>query len=217
MNYHYYMSIFLNHSIVIPAILGLVRFRHILSTFYPFIWLIWLGTLNETLSLLMIHTRGSNTVNSNVFVLLEYLLILLQFFKWNNRGRRTYLVLAALGVGVWIADNAIIHHIYNNNSLFRVCAAFTILFISIDQANKVMIFEPGKLWKNAIFLVCLAFVFYFGLKAFIEAFNVFPMELAHEFLLKLWSILYFVNCITNLFYAAAILCIPTKQELTWLY
>lgn len=217
MHNHYLFIFLLNHSIVIAAVIGAVRLRHMPAAFLPFTWLIWVGAFNETLSLLMIRYTGGNTVNANVFVLVEYLLIVLQFYTWNGRGTRKYYLFAALGLSVWITDNLVINSISGNNSLFRVYASLIILFFSTDYINKMIVFEPRQLWRNAAFIVCMAFAFYFGLKAFVESFNVFRIGLPHEFLRNLWMILYFVNFIANLLYAVALLCIPTRQEFTWRY
>ena len=210
-------SIVLNHSIIIAAIIGMVRFRYIIRNFYPFLFIIWLGLINESLSLVMIFSTRNNAINSNVFVVLEYLLILFQFYKWNGGDSRKYYFLACLGLIVWIADNFIINTITQNNSLFRSIYSLIIVFFSINQVNKIMIYEKGILIKNAMFIICITFLFYYGCKTFVEAFNVFHLGLSNLFLWNLWIILYFVNVIANVLYALALLCIPTKQEFTLPY
>ena len=209
------IDIVINFSIVIAAIIGVIRFKSVLAAYYPFLFLIWLGLLNETLSIILIYTVKSNAVNSNTFVLLEYALILLQFYRWNGNSRKKYYWLACFGFAVWIADNFIINTITENNSLFRVFYSFVIVFFSIDQVNKIIIFEKGSLLKNAMFIICITFLFYYGCNAFVEAFNMFHVGLSDGLLENLWIILYFVNFIANLIYALAILCIPTKQKFTF--
>lgn len=215
--YNYTISIFLNHSIIIAAIIGVIRFKYVIPGFYPFIFIIWLGLFNESLSLVMIYSIKNNTVNSNVFVLLEYFLILFQFYKWNDNNKKNYLLLGFFGIIIWIADNFIINSITQNNSLFRILYSFIIIFLSINQVNKILIFEKGILIKNAMFIICITFLFYYGCKAFVETFNGFRLKISHMFLWNLWIALYFVNFIANLLYAIAILCIPTKQEFTLPY
>ena len=215
--HNYVVSIILNHSITLAAIIGIARFRSIAPAYYPFLCIIWLGFLNESLSLFIIYNNRSNAVNSNVFVLAEYLLTLLQFYKWNNHLARRYYAAALAGVIVWVADNFTLHSISDNNSLFRVYYSLAVVFLSINQVNKLIIYEKGSLLKNATFIICIAFLFYFGCKAFIEAFNVLRFGLSDMFLRNLWIILYFVSFITNLIYAIATLCIPAKQEFTLPY
>jgi hypothetical protein len=165
----------------------------------------------------MIQHQGTNTFNSNLFVLLEYVAILFQFYKWNDQNGRMYYLLAGLGLAIWITDNLIINSITQNNSLFMRFYSVVILFFRIAQVNKIIIYERGSLLKNAMFIICFAFLFYYGFKAFIESFNAFHIGLRNVFLGNLWIILYFVNFISNLLYAVAILCMPTKQEFTMPY
>jgi hypothetical protein len=210
------LSIILNHFILVPAIIGVVRFRSILKQFYPFLLILWMGAFNETVSLLLIYGNKSNAVNGNIFVLAEYFLILYQFYKWHENKYKIYLVLAFLGSVLWIFDVLILNSITQNNSLFRSCGSLVIVFLSIDQLTKIIIFERGALFRNAMFIICLSFFFYYTCKAFVESFNAFHIGLSHAILWNLWIILYFVNFIANVFYTIAMICIPVKQELTLL-
>ncbi|MGN6195276.1 MAG: hypothetical protein ACTHOB_10080 [Ginsengibacter sp.] len=206
------LEIALNYSIIGAAIIGIIRFQSIIRDYYPFIFIIWLGVINETLSLIFIFTLGSNTVNSNIFVLLEYLLVVYQFYKWNDKGLKKYVILALLGLAVWSADNLILNSIHHNNSLFRAFYSFLIVFFSIDQVNKLIIYERGPLLKNPMFIICITFLLYYGFKAFVESYNMFHLGLSKALLRDLWIILYFVNGIANLLYALAVLWIPTKVK-----
>jgi len=211
--HNYTLSIFLNHSIILAAILSLIRYNLIKRSYYPFIFLIWLGLVNESISLLLAYSTGNNALNSNVFVVLEYFTILYQFYKWNaGDGGRKYFVLACLGVMIWITDNFIINAITQNNSLFRACSSFIIVFLTVRQLSKIIVFRRGILLKNAMFIICITFLFYFSCKAFVESLNAFHLGLSRGVLWNLWVMLYFVNFISNLLYAIAVLCIPMKHK-----
>ena len=207
---NYFLLIFFNYSIVIAAIIAIFRFKSIMADYYPFIFFIWLGLFNEILSLLLIYNYESNTVNSNLYVLVEYLLLLWQFYKWSDNGSKRYYWLAGIGIAVWIADNFIINTIFDNNSVFRVFYSFIIIFFSIDKVNNLLVFEYSNLLKHPVFITCIAFTFYYGFKAFVESFNMVHLGLNPVILKDLWIILYFVNGTANLLYAIAVLCIPKK-------
>src|SRR5690242_5473292 len=98
-------SIICSHSILIPAVLALFRMKKVLKDFYPFIILLWLGLLNETISLAFLYTRQGNAINSNIFTLVEFLLILYQFYRWDLLRPLDYLIFAVMLTGVWITDN----------------------------------------------------------------------------------------------------------------
>ena len=215
---HYYsINILLNHSIVIPAIIAIIRFKAIIKIFYPFILFIWLGCINETVSLILIYTTGSNAVNSNIYVLLEYGIILFQFYKWNDSPFKKYLFFFLTGTAVWCTDNLIINGINENNSIFRIFYSFVIAFFSVNQVNKIIVYERRSLVSNAQFLICITFLGYYSLKAFVEVSNAYHLALSNLFYRELWMILYFVNFLSNIMYVIAILCIPKKQEFTLPY
>ena len=99
------LNIFLNHSILIAACIAAIRFKTIAKDFKPFIFLIWLGLLNETVSLVLIYTKGYNTLNSNIYVLIECLLILYQFYCWAILTKRLHFSLSFASLLVWVLDN----------------------------------------------------------------------------------------------------------------
>lgn len=206
------VSIVVNFSIAIPALLAVIRFKHIHRSFYPLIFLIWLGLANESLSIVMVVSTGSNTANANIFVLAEFLLLLLQFYSWNTGSSKKYILFASLGVAVWITDNLVLNTLSQNNSLFRALYSFAILLFSIEQTGKIVAWEKEPLLKNAIFIFCIAFLFYYGCKAFVEMMNAFHTGLDRQILWNFWIVMYFVNALSNIFYAIAILCIPTRKE-----
>jgi len=211
------LEIAVNYSILIAAVIGIIRFKSIISDYYPFLFIIWLGVANETVSLVLIFTIGTNNFNSNIYVLLEYLLIVYQFYKWNDGSSKKYVILILLGVAVWITDNFVVNSIANNNSLFRVFYSFIIVFFSIDQVNKLMIYERDPLYKNPMFIICITFLLYYGFKTFVESYNMIHVGLSRSLLRYLWIILYFVNGFANLLYALAVLWIPTKVKFTLPY
>ncbi len=99
----YIVDIFLNHSLALPAIIGAVRFKTMIKSCGPFLLFLWLGLLNETLSLILIYTVGNNLANSNIYVLLEFLILLYQFYLWNGENSKKLLLFISLGILVWTA------------------------------------------------------------------------------------------------------------------
>jgi hypothetical protein len=205
-------NLFLTYSILLPAVAGIIRYKSVLKDFRPFFWLLWLGVLNETISVVSIYTVRSNTVNSNIYVFLEFCLILLLYYWWNERRARKFIVLGAIGLVVWLCDNFFINHITDNNSLFREFYSLIIVFLSIDVINRVLVYDMSEVYKNAMFLIAFAFVFYYGFKVYVESFNVLHIGLSSEMLASLWKILYFVNVVANLIFTIAVLCMPKKQK-----
>lgn len=208
----YTLDIILNHSILIAAVAGMVRARNILKTYYPFLFFIWLALVNETVSLFLIRYGMSNMINSNLYVLFEYLLLLYQFYKWRGYRVTTLYFFIWAGVAVWITDNVIINQLSDPNSFFRSYASLVLLLFSIDKMNSLIINEKGNLLRNAVFLTCTAFLLFYGCKLFVEVFHLFKAPLSNIFYDYLWMTLSVVNGISNIIYAIAVICIPTREE-----
>src|SRR5258706_15423448 len=79
-----YILIFLiSQSILLPLIAGLIRLRRIDRIYQPFFILIITGFLTEIISFVSIRwISGTNVIPSNLDALLEFSLILWQFYIW---------------------------------------------------------------------------------------------------------------------------------------
>jgi len=211
--FFYWINHISTASILIPCIIGAVRYTKIPDLYQPFLYFIWLGSLNELISMILVNTQHPNLVNSNMYVLLEYALILFIFFRWNDaKNRNRYYLLLLTGLVIWILENIVINSLQTINAVFRVFYAFIVLYLSINQVNMLIVSEKKRLISNTIFLCCLSFIFYFSYKAFIETFYILHPPFSKPFYIHLFMILLSINFFTNLVYAIAILCIPTRRE-----
>lgn len=206
------INVFLSCSILLPAAVAIFRIRFIDHNFYPFIFLVWLGLINEVLSIVLAYTIRNNSTNSNIYTLFEYALILFQFYKWDELTLKRYYFFVVLGLVVWTGDNLIFNSISSDNSVFRIFYSFIIIFFSINQINKTVIYEMRSLIKNASFLISISFLIYYSCKAFMEVFNIYHADESFQFIRNVLMILYVANFLSNINYAIAILCIRLKQE-----
>jgi len=211
---------FLAYFILIPAIIGIARFKRMLPSYRPFIFLIWLGALNEIVGSLSQHTYQTNAINSNIFVLVEGLLLLWMFFKWYSKTKQliiSFLITAILFIILWVTDNIILHPITNINSIYRICYSGVIVFLSIDKINETVMQEKESLLKNARFLLCTGFILFYAYRMVFEGFYVHNFGLSNNFYTNLFDIQVLINLFCNLIFALAILWIPTKQRFTLQY
>lgn len=213
----YYLFAFLNAMVAIPAIIAIVRFQLVKDFYFPFVLFIWIGCINEFLSIALAYTIGTSAANSNIYVLLEYILILIQFLKWNTISKLYAGILVTMGVIVWLTDNVIINAISESNSIFRIFYSLIIVLCSIDQLNKLIINTQKHLLKYPVFLICINFLIFYSIKAFIEVFNAYRLDFGSRFNRNVFTSFYLVNFFSNIIYAIAILCIPKKQEFTLPY
>ncbi len=205
-------------SILISVLLAFIRYKAGYALYRPFFWFIWIGAFNDTLSVWLVLQHKLNTITSNIYVLVEFGIILTLFNHWKEGlFRKRFVLLLAIGMLVWFADNFLLHTLRTTNSIFRVYYSVVILFLSIGHVNQLVVQEKESLLRNPTFLICLAFIFFYSFKAFIETFYIIKPKLSGDFYANLFQILVIVNLLVNLAYAIAILCIPAKRNSTLRY
>ncbi|MBS4065291.1 MAG: hypothetical protein KGZ74_12065 [Chitinophagaceae bacterium] len=209
----YQIASILGFSIVIAGVLGVVRYKIIDSMYYPFIFIVWLATVNHVLSLLMVRYFHSNAVNANVYVLLEsagYVFLFKNAGLFKRRSNTHFLLLILL-LMVWVLDNIILHSITRPNAIFRIFSSFLLLILAVEQIVALLPRTGIPLFTHALFCICLGMIFYFTFKSCIEVFFLIQKDISVTLQVKLYALLVYLNFFVNLFFAWAILWIPRKK------
>lgn len=201
-------------SISIGAIIGLVKVRIADPAYFPFLYLLWLGLLNEIASIIILKTGHPNYINYNLYSLAEAILVTWQFRRWRlfERNQRLYYLLQVLLITSWAAENFFIKKFHAFNSYFTIEHSILIVLMSIHMLNRVIFKEPGPLLRNSIFLACLGMIIYFIYAILIDAFWIYGLNQTNEFRFSVYEILSYINLLTNLLFALATIWIPMKRE-----
>lgn len=215
----YIIATICSHSAAIPAILGVIRQHQDMRTYRPFFIFLLLGWLNEIVSTIVIHYGMSNAVNSNIYVLAEFLCILLLFRNWGTSPKRftVYRIVAIMITSFWIADNIVVNSITETNAVYRLCYSLVLVFFSVDQINHVVFMERTEILRNSKFIICSGFLLFFTFKALMESFYVFELGLSIKFHQRFMMVMVIVNVLVNLIYSIAILWMPRKQNFSLHY
>lgn len=163
---------------------------------------------------------GSNALNSNIYVLVEGLLLLVIFYHWSfqtRQSRNWYIAGAVLFTIIWALDNLYLHSPNRFNSIYRIIYSLVIVFLAVNQMNREIYHERGAIFRNATFLICTVFVFYYCYRVIFEVFYLYNFGLGRNFYLNLYTILIVINFISNLVYTLAVIWIPTKLRFTLPY
>ena len=216
MNY-YWMNV-LACTIFIPALVGLIRLRKINVMYYPFILLLWIGGVNEVISYFTAKYFQNTAPNTNIYGLLETLLILWQFKRWEGFGRlpKLFPLLVLFVSALWVVENFITDSFYNFNSYFTVSSAVIIVFASIIMVNKILINERKGLLKNPIFIICICFIVSYAYGGIIEILWDYGVQVNDALSINIYNILIFINLFVYIVYSYAILCMRKKLRFTML-
>jgi len=215
---NYLLSELFSYSVGIGSIIGLIRIHKIDRAYIPFIVLLWAGLLNEVITTVLINRYGSNAINSNIYVLVESLLICWFFSRLHLfAGHHWFYVAVLLFFGAtWIADNFILSSITRFNSYFRIVYSFSVVLMSIHLLNRQLTISKMRLLKNSVFLICMGFIIFFTYKALVEIFWVYGLNASKSFRVEVYRIMAWINLFVNLIFAIAVLWIPVKRRFTLL-
>ena len=211
----YDVHICLNLTVLLAAAAALLRSRLMPEYLYPFCLLLAIASCNELLSLYLVSAKRFNAVNGNGYILLEFLLLCVQYYYWAVLSRSKLLVCISAGILIWCTDNFIAGSITNNNSLSRICFAFLFVFLSIDMINRQIVFGKDSRYNSSTLMIVSGLLLFFACKAYVEVFNAFDLQFSTAFYANIWFTLSVVNAAVNILFTIAMLCIPRKQEFLW--
>jgi hypothetical protein len=202
----YDYSVISGFSIVPAALVGAFRFNRTDESFRPLLYVIWLGALNEFVSSFLLFSKHTNNLNSNIFVLLDFMLIYNLFRNWGIHQKRTFLykILGSLVIIVWITDNLILSNLHTLNSLYRFCYSFVLIFLTIDQLNYVLITVPRKVVLNPRFIICICLLAFYVYKVFLEVIYVTELEFSRVLSTRVYFVYLSINLLCNLFFILAL-------------
>ena len=207
-----------SYSVGIAAIIGLVRIQKIDRAYYPFVFLLVLGIVNEILNTIIINSGHSNAINSNIYILLESLLILSLFAVQGlfiNKKFGVFAIAVLYGL-TWCIELFFISSIRHFSSYFALLYPFLTVLMSINMINRLLIREKNLMLKHPMFIICFGFILFYTFTCLIEIFWAYGLGSSKEFRVQILSIHPYINLITNIIYIFAALWIPRKQEYTLL-
>jgi hypothetical protein len=212
----FYITRILAFSILIGGIAAIIRFEKINKDYLPFIYLTWLGCINEIAGTIIVLNGHYNIINNNIYNLVESILYL-WFFKRMGRFKRIkrlYLPLMVLFTLVWITDNFIINRFGSKfDSYFNIFRSLILVLLAINTINDIL-FKEREVIKNPAFLICTGVVIFFTYMVLVEVFWLYGTGISKGFRVKVFEILNYVNFFCNLIYALAILWMRKRQPFT---
>jgi hypothetical protein len=213
------LSYFSSASVIIAAVIAAIRYNKILVAYRPFVFVLWLGVVAELISHWLVLKKIPTAINTNIYVLIESLLILWLFRNWKQRKKDDYkfIALGVFFIVVWVFETLLFKSISEISGYFRMVYSFVFVFLSIDTLNRIVINERKKLLFNGRFIIVSGFLLYFSFKTLIEIFWSSYFHFSDQFYVSLYAIIEVVNLITNLIYAYAVIWIPSKQKFTLPY
>jgi hypothetical protein len=209
----YTVNAILSLWLVVPAVIGWIRYKKTGPAYLPFLVLLSLGFINEVVSLVAVLVYKTNIVNYNLYSLAEGALLLWQFYRWKAFSLRwLYWGLQAGLMLLWLWESFVLHHLSAVNSFHLIACATMVVVLSVDLLNRLIYFEPFGLYRNARYLICLALIIFFTYSIISETFWLYGWNDNPEFRVYVLTIRPLINLIANLIFTLAVVCIPLSSQ-----
>lgn len=204
---------YLSLSILFPFITILIRSRKISESYFPLLLLLLVGVVNE-LVCYFFFSHKSSALPTNIYFLLEALLLAWQFRNWKHvlQDKTRYTIIQNTLVIVWFVDYIVMQNLDKYTLPFNLFASLLLVLLAVNQLNWLIINDRKNLIKNPIFLICNAVVIYFSYKIVAEVFYYYATEQSIK--RNIFVIEVFVNVVFNILLFLAILCITPKKIFT---
>ena len=213
----------LSLSIVFTVAIGVIRFKVIDPSYYPFFYLAAIALLVEISSFILAKNKmyQAVTVMMNLFYFIEFFFYTWLFHTWGlfNFRRGIFLTIVAVFFICWVILIFIAGQVTKPGYYFPVIYAITLLFFAVTTFNKFVIQDRGAIFKNPKFWILTGVIIFFSFYVLIESANLSVFGKNASIILRrgLYGIVSYTNLIVNLMFATAALCIPRKKNFTKLF
>ncbi|MFT3937114.1 MAG: hypothetical protein QM726_26035 [Chitinophagaceae bacterium] len=212
----------LSLSIIFAAIIGVIRFRKIDTSYHPFILYACLDLVVEiaVYVLLMKHKQNEVSLIYNIFGLAEFSLLVLLFHNWGLFKRKKSSFVAIISLSVLLFACTLFIRGYSKINYFsEIVNSFALIFFSISAFNTMILSERKNIFKNPKFWICIGIIIYYTcfILVYTEKLSFLNLHPSKTFDYKVWAINAYANLLVNLLYAVAVLWIPRNKNIITLF
>jgi hypothetical protein len=211
----------LSLSIGLAVIIGIVRFRRIDPSYYPFIFNAIAALLIEIMHRMLMETGHPKLFIFllNCFSYIDFFLFTWLFHNWGlfSRKKTTFITIAGIFFLIWLITNVIFTGFIKLNLYFFILYSFALIFFSVSTFNKMVVHERSSIFANPKFWICLGVIIFYSFFVVWSSTGFSFHKTSREFRRGLQAINVYSNLLVNLLYAVAVIWIPRKKNFTNLF
>lgn len=209
----------LSLSVVFPFLTGLLRWRIISRRYYPLFILFSLALLVELVTRYALTNKNLGWVPvNNLYILVESILIPLQFLVWGYMYKKltTFYIITGVLVLGWVTEHLLLGDITRLHPYFRMFYSLLIVLLSINTINYLVIHEERNLVRHPVFIICTGFIIFFTYQLVYEGIYNIVSDLESIDTSKLNTAFSIINAACNILYGIAFLLVPARNSIDWL-
>lgn len=212
------VNFLLSEIIIVPVILGIIKYRQMEKSYRPFILLLLAAVVTELVNYTIFVRNGiPNAPAIKIYSLVECILILFLFHGWRflKENDKLFYLIIFLFFGGWFIESILFAGIKDFSPYFRIFYSFIVVLLSVNQINyTLMVTTEKNLLRNSKFLICIAFVIFFIYQILYEAayFVSDYSEKNNSLTSNIISYFGYINLLVNLIFIPAVYFIPKQGK-----
>ncbi|WP_462221865.1 hypothetical protein [Ferruginibacter sp.] len=213
----------LSLTIAVTVIIGVIRYKSIDKSYYPFFYLAFISLLVEIANFVLTKYKMYSTISAmiNVFDYLEFFFYTWLFHLWGlfNYKKKIYLFIIGIFFICWLVLTFFADGFTKTGVYFPVLYTIALLFFAVTAFNKFVIPDRQAIFKNPKLWILLGVIIFFTFYLLIAStyLSVFGKNTSSGLRRNLQGIISYSNLIVNLMFATAALWIPKKKNFTRLF
>lgn len=208
----------LSLSSCIAGMIAIIRFSQIDKIYRLFLFVVWLSCIND-IAFSLITSYGTagmwNSINmmGNIYSLVSVLLIVVLLKKFNafKKIESIYPIILVVILGLWILGIFTSDKTWGRYMYFQIGSSLIIVFLAINSANGLIFSIRRRIITHPVFIFSISFIIYYTYNIIVEIFWLYGLTASLSFLKSVVSIIIYIQFITNLLNAVAILLMPKKE------
>ncbi len=209
------LLVLLSYFIIIPVCCAVAGRAKLGRLFIPFMLFLVAGLCNEIASTVRTYTVQDSSLNTNIYMLIEALLLCWQFQRWGAFRKSAPLFggLMASLLLTWVAE--ITQFAMPRTLLyFSMYYCFILSVCSIEMISRLAGRKDLAWEQKTIFKISTAFMIYFMCRLMLDSSWYLGVAMSAHFQRAVFDVMALINVAINLAYAMIILWIPGKQKYT---
>jgi hypothetical protein len=201
---------------IVPAILGIKKFKLTHKKYHSFIVFLSIGAVSDLIGRLLIiyHQYISGRILANFYILFEGIFFLFIFFQWEAFKKNIILLLfVSFFSAIWLIDSFILKSFSKVNSLYSVIYSIIIVLFAIKLFQQEYFNNIKHSLKDPLVIISAMLIINYSYRAVFESLYLFKLDFTNDFYLNAWLIFVILNVISNFIFTYAIHCMDQRKRL----
>ncbi len=209
------VELIINHIVQTILIISIFKSKNKIKSIFPFYIFAIVAEANDLISQVTMRVIQTNSINSNIYVLISSIIMIYQLQVWNTKKftNFTYLASYIAVILIWSIENLILSNLFTFNIYNRIIIYLIIISHCLILLNPFSLTNYSRNKNEIIFTITAILVVKYSIYVVSETVWINSALLSTSFQVFIFNIIVFSNPIINLLLAKTVLWMPKRPDI----